>query len=229
MEKVYCYDINPYYTQGNTEHQRNIARWIANIENNITKLQTARKPENYIEVIRGEIKQLNTYTQYFNVELSAEQKNLISIGDSDGFKELAHKRQKAKKAELKRIEELGKPIYLAYNEAWRENREGDFIASLSDRKKADANKYVKTIGDKEPTLLRVNGNELETSKGIKMPIEVANRFYKWWLSKCAAPCADCGYKMLNYDVKRANKDELVVGCHNISAEEIQLIATKLGW
>lgn len=229
MEKLYCYDINSNYTQGNYEHQRNIARWVANIEGNVTKLQTARKPEKYIDAIKAEIAQLNAYTSYFNVELSEEQKTLLSIGDSDGFKELAHKRQEAKKAELKRIEELGKPIYLRYCEAWRENKVTELSELLSEREKADGNKYTRAIGDKLPTLLRVNGTELETSKGIKMSIEVAHRFYKWWLSKCENPCTDCGYKMLNYEVTRANKDGLVVGCHNIPASEIQLISIKLGW
>lgn len=79
------------------------------------------------------------------------------------------------------------------------------------------------------TLLRVVGDTVETSKGIKLSTAVAKRFYQWYMRIAPKGCKGCDYKMLDYPVTEANAERLVVGCHNIARSEIDYIAKQLNF
>ena len=75
----------------------------------------------------------------------------------------------------------------------------------------------------ESTLLRVSGSEIETSKGVKLPIDVAKRYLKLWQQKLI----NSSTKILDYAVRECNDKGLIVGCHNIPATEINYIASRI--
>jgi hypothetical protein len=80
------------------------------------------------------------------------------------------------------------------------------------------------------TYLRIQGANVETSKGITIPTDTARRFYLWYIGTAAAGgCQDCNKEILGYKVTQANAQGLVIGCHDITRTEIDKIATLLNW
>lgn len=72
-------------------------------------------------------------------------------------------------------------------------------------------------------LLRQNVDNLETSKGIVIPLHIAQRYYQQYRAKTL------GGTLSGYSVKEQTETHLIVGCHTIPNTEIELLAAKLNW
>jgi hypothetical protein len=82
--------------------------------------------------------------------------------------------------------------------------------------------------------LRVNKEtqRVETSQGVEIPLAVAKRAFDWILNVIAVSggCAgECGYKILDFEVKEVTRKYVVIGCHKIAAKEVNRIAEGQGW
>lgn len=229
-DKLYCYYVED---AKNGQHQRNIDAWLSNIDREAKKLLNARKPQIYLSKIEYQKDQLIKYVEFFKVKLTVAQKSKISFTNADEYKEaviIAKKKQD--KANFSTLA-TGKKVYNQRLIEWHKGTEYDFEKGLSQKQKDAANFYFRSIGgnDRNTTFLRFVDTQIETSKGIKMPVDTARRFYDYYIRIVkSGGCNDnCNYKMLDYEVKSATADGLVIGCHDISSEEISLLAAKLGW
>lgn len=226
-DKLFCYEL-PINERDISAHTQNLDIWVNNIKGNIKKLKTTKKPEIYISNINNEINLLICYQRYFNLKLTKEQKEIVSIKDKDGFLSLLKKEEKAKELFNKQILTKGKSIYNKSIEAWKQYRETNFKENLTDKEKSLLSSY-KNLTDLNLTYLRSNETEIETSKGIHIPLEVARRFYTWFNSVKVKGCTECNKEILGYSVNSANENGLIVGCHNVNILEITQIAKKNNW
>lgn len=225
LNKIYC--RNPLEVKYG-DHDKNIQYWVDNIVSIARSLATARKPEKYISQIEAEKEQLNKYLTYFKLKLSKAQSKLITFSDTQEFiqaqKDAANTLKRANAAKLK----LGEKVYFKRWELWR-----NFVSvedmNFTSKEQEAANFYNRTI-DGNITYLRTDGVMVFTSKGVKLPVSVAQRYFKYYLDIIKkGGCTDCDYKMLDYQVREASEKALIVGCHNMPMNEIQILAKKLNW
>lgn len=227
LNKVYC--ANPKDAV-NGYHEENIKWWINDIKDAFKSLATARKPQKYANAIESTLNQLETYCELFKVKFTAEQKKLLKLAKSD-FETLKGVSKEAQLIEVKakelKVKQAGK-AYAKYLELWR--KYADLSELLTDKERNLVN-YYKNNTDLNVTLLRTNSKEVETSKGVKIPIEIAKRIFVTYTKKVSdGGCVGCGdWKILEYNVTSADSNNLVVGCHNVARTEIDTIAKQMNW
>lgn len=71
--------------------------------------------------------------------------------------------------------------------------------------------------------LRVRENEVETTHGAKVPVIEARKLYR----ALKAGIDVAGQHIGHYTVTRLDKEEIVIGCHNIPLAEIERIAPQV--
>ena len=108
---------------------------------------------------------------------------------------------------------MGKKLYPTYINNFRNDIKLEFNAIEF---KA-VNKYYQSINS--PIVFKVKANEIESSKGVKIPIDIAKRYISRFLNG-EIKRAD---KILNYEVSKVKKDLIVIGCHNIFKAEIDYL------
>jgi hypothetical protein len=82
----------------------------------------------------------------------------------------------------------------------------------------------------EVTALRIKNDEIETSRGAKIPLEHAIRAYPILKRLHNGEAHDLGHhsiKLGHYTVNRVEKNDLIVGCHKIPFSEIYAMANQL--
>ena len=83
----------------------------------------------------------------------------------------------------------------------------------------------------EITALRIKGDEIETSRGAKIPVEHAIRAYpilkRLHERDSSVDISAHSIKLGHYSVNRVEKNDLIVGCHRIPFVEIYSIANQL--
>lgn len=181
---IYCF--NPEST-----HKQNFKSWQIEVENIGTKLLKAKKPEIYLSEISTIANKANKYAAFFNVAIPEGLQAAISIANKDDYKEYANKKAAFELAEIERHEiELQK----------RHKKE------LADWLKGKTNRlYVRNGQD----YLRLNEDRIETTQGVKIPLETGKRL--WQAIKDNK--LQVGAKVLDYTVDAVGK-EIKIGCHN---------------
>lgn len=110
----------------------------------------------------------------------------------------------------------------------------EFLKSLQLWESHEANSVrygVAPEGISNLAYLRLNEDltQIETSKGIEVPVAVAHRLFRHILSVLPAGCTDCQYSILNFNVDKISPEGLLVGCHFIPMSQIDKIAALLNW
>lgn len=223
---IYC--NNPYSAdQGN--HSENISDFEQIAKNIASCLPKSKKPEKYLSQIAEQKEMLMKYVEFFKIKPSAyKHLHYIHIVTKDGAivaaekdaKQLA-KEQKAR--EKQRIVQLAKQLEMDKERLfkWRKRQ-------IPYNDNTTLNIYAL-----KGTYLRFNkhSQEIETTKGVQIPIKVAERFYNWLKHQLAKGGCDgtCEHKILGYEVDTVNKEGIKVGCHDISWTEINAMAKKFKW
>jgi hypothetical protein len=228
-EIIYC--LNPDEAARNI-HERNIKQFLFEIDIIAKNLENARKPEKYFSQIESVKDQLNKYCSFFKIKLTKAQKSKISFTNAKEYKEAVIKANAAFKRENAAKYKLGQKVYLNGIAAWKEFKEEQYKKSLSAKEQTSYYYFIRESGlEVSITNLRTNGEVIQTTKHIELPVNVAKRYYNFYnrIVSNGGCKGNCNYKMLEYEVSEASKDFLVVGCHNIPASEIKEIAAKLNW
>lgn len=84
-----------------------------------------------------------------------------------------------------------------------------------------------------PTFLRLNRqrHRVETSKGVLVPIELADKLYEWYFKilRTGGCIGDCNYRFINCTVHTANDNMLRIGDHDMPVDEIAALCRELKW
>ena len=198
-------------------NQFNIDAFIGEIRKEAEKLIKAKKPEKYLLEIEYIKNHLNKYLQYFDLKLSKQQAEIIDIKSKEDFtQKIEIEKQKKLKADKKEIL-LGKKLYSIHVFNFRNNIKNDFTHN----EEKSIQKYYISVGC--PILFKIKENEIESSKGVKIPFEIAKRYINRFINSEIKPLD----KILNYEVNKVEKNLLVIGCHNIYRTEIDYLNTNL--
>lgn len=175
--------------------------WIARL---LVKAETAR--------LKGDVYRAEAYSIEQNLKKYAE---LIQLKyeplDLDHFKTEAIALDKARKVQEKirkaeKIKEQAEDL-----QRWRDGE--------------DVRSYF------EVTALRIKGDEIETTKGARIPLDHALRAFpllkRLHQKDASLDISKHAIKLGYYTVNRVEKDNLIVGCHSIPFSEIYAIAKKL--
>jgi hypothetical protein len=134
-----------------------------------------------------------------------------SCPDIDDLQELAIKADK----EAKALEKIRKAARIKEQEE----------ALINWRKGEDVRNHF------ELTALRIKDDEIQTTKGARIPLDHAVKFWgliKSWHEKGVSYVKDHhSIHLGNYSVNRFENDVLTVGCHSIPYSEIENIANQL--
>lgn len=170
----------------------------------------------------------NVYAKYFDITPTKTQ-----IKSLDGYVQLIAReydnwdtletQANAKTAERKAIKDAERALQDAKDAE-------EMINDFRTFKKRDIS-YRYISGN--TALLRYNPKtrRVETSKGVEIPVELAKRFYTWVQRtlKTGGCVGECNYKLMDFEVRAVNENELIVGCHTVAMSEADAIAKLLNW
>jgi hypothetical protein len=194
-------------------------------------LPNARKPEKYMAEIDSLKSELQKYIQFFDLKLSKEHKAKISFTNASEFIEASNKAKAVRLQEEKKLNKLGQKANEKYIAEWRNGNDENISKILTAKETTAYYFYLKTSSERIDTRLRISGDNIQTSKGINIPKDVAKRYYDFYnrIVKSGGCNGNCNYKMMDYEVKAATEERLIVGCHDIPVSEINYIANQLNW
>lgn len=169
-------------------------------------------------LVKGERARLNGdfyKSQAFNISENVKQyATLLELNytplDLGEYQKLAMEADKARKAQEK------------IRKAERVKQQAEDLAKW--RAGEDMRSYF------EVTALRIKGDEIETSRGAKIPLDHAIRAYPLLKRLHNGEAHDLSHhsiKLGHYTVNRVEKNDLIVGCHRIPFVEIYSIANQL--
>lgn len=197
-------------------HIKNIQQFEYEAKNISKNLPKSKKPEIYLSKIAHQRDLLNKYAKHFNLDLKQYALVYIYIESKDGQSKASEAEkiaiEKAEKARQKELEKKHKKEVKEFRTFKRER----IYTSIKGSDYLRFNKKTKRV---------------ETSQGVEIPAEIARRFYKWIKStiKAGGCSGECTQKILNYEVRYVNANEMQIGCHTISMGEVESIAKLLNW
>lgn len=82
-----------------------------------------------------------------------------------------------------------------------------------------------------PTLLRVDGDDMQTSKGVRVPLTEAHKAYLFAMLKRSDEWRRNGetFGIGMYQLDSVTSEGIVAGCHRISWAEVDRFASVMGW
>lgn len=200
------------------EHRKNLDSFVENVLTFENKRQRARTEENkdfYEMQARKEVEQLTQYIELFKIKPLKKYRLLI---ESDDISETTEaERTRREKAE-KRAKAKAKKAEKDKLKRWKN---GENINIFT--------------GHQGHELLRIKGDQIETSKGIKLSFEEGKRLFnivnKVKGQKENFTPVNRALKVNNYYSVDyiSTKGDLKAGCHFIKWEEIQETAKNLNW
>jgi hypothetical protein len=81
------------------------------------------------------------------------------------------------------------------------------------------------------TALRVNGTEVESNRGARLPLGIAKRVFDRIKNQLDAG-TDCKFENMTagpYELREISDGHLQIGCHYIPLSEVRLLAVSCGW
>lgn len=228
-------------------HNKNIDQWIHEVEYQL-KDMAGKKQQRSRDRIAAEIEaarqQAREYICYFDIKLTKTQQKKLYEATAGDFEAMVKRQQAAEKRKREELIKKGVAMHPVWLEAWRKDG-SDWQWRRDNNIKDELWRAIEAVEEasypgntrlrvmrytveENKTMPRV---EVQTSKGICIPVDVAHRYYRKYLAVVKAGGCDnnCDYKMLDYPVRMMSEERLVIGCHDIARSEIDYVAGELGW
>lgn len=203
---IYC--ENPDFTI-----KDNITAYEKRIKETLLGLDRARKLEKYIEPAKNILEQCKKYCQFFNIKVPKKITKLIEKAESGKYAEYLAKERIRIENEKRKEEEAKFKLFSTNLKKWR---------------KGDGNRlYGHATGF---DYLRFNGQRIETSQGVEIPIETAKKSFNFIMKSVKVGGVDKPeHKILNWNINKITTDFIQIGCHKIEIAEINLMAKQMKW
>lgn len=196
MNVIRCLKVDICSKDATHQHHANFNYWLQRTEICLNKLQTARKPENYLLEISGLKEQAEKYAAYFEIPIPLSLTIAFAISNKKEYVEYLDK-----KADIIKAEEIKKAARerKKHREALRNWEEGK-----------TARLYVRDGYDYLRYSNRVDGGAfIETTQGVTIPLPIAKAFYQ----KVKNGSIKTGDTIIDYEVSEVGKDFIQIGCH----------------
>jgi hypothetical protein len=215
ISKIFCYSPT---SAAEGSHKLNLEDFNNRSKDISHSLANARKPAIYLNQIAHERSLFEKYCNHFGIKITKKLQALypyVFIESLEAGKEATAAERKAMELERKRQKKEA---------ALRLQKEiQDF------RNFERSNLYTRQGFD----LLRYNAEKsrIETSQSVQIPLQVAKGLYLEFKNVSnGAKCTLCGSLFMErYNISQISKEGIVIGCHNIKADEINLLAASLNW
>lgn len=208
------------------EHAQNVVKMFEYISGLFNGLQSARKKTALANSITLHMSELEKYVDVFGVKLLKYQKDTIAANKAVISRNL----DKWVENEAERRKIANAPENAIKREKAKAKK---FAEQIQKFRNFEVKDLSHSLGLGNTALLRYNTEKqrVETSKGVQIPVELAKRFYKWvkMTIKKGGCIGDCNYKILDFEVRAVNENELIVGCHTVAMSEADAIANLLKW
>jgi hypothetical protein len=160
-------------------------------------LLKAKKPEKYLSLALGLISRYNTYGEKFGFKNQSESLlGLIKYFQSDfsDLKDIIKENIKAERIKKERLLNEYKRAFYSFEpfEGLRNQLNLDY------------------------DLIRLNGENIETSQNVRVPLEEAKNLFKRFLNGENIKGEKIGY----YTITKADPDLIKIGCHNLKPSDI---------
>lgn len=176
---IYVPEVQPH---GRVYHQKAFEQWHEEIKFIISnELARARKPEKYIFKIQVIVAKAKRYAEFFDLELP---ESLANVDYSVSEEQIKAIKQRVKEERARKA-------------AWEKEKIDEWLRG--ERCGALNTKYQ---------YLRVKDGRVETSKNVKIPLELAKKFYE----RIKDGLLKCGDTILYYRVDSVG-DIIKIGCH----------------
>lgn len=186
-------------------HEENFKFWAKNADDfGASKLLTARKPEKYLQILSDVQKVSTKYAEFFGLEIPEYLQAVISIKDKSEYSKFTESKTEYEKAEKKRQLKQQKKEFKEAIQKWLSNETSRI--------------YTKYKFD----FLRVNGDRIETTQAVQIPLEIAKRLY----NKIKDGSAIVGDKIMNYTINEIG-NEVKIGCHTFKRSYLLNFGSKL--
>lgn len=182
----------------------------------LDKLKNARKPELYLSQGQRLIIAYKAYCDYIGQKYDKEIKALFPLFEGEAYKDYAEKLKAMEAKELKEIMTIGKRAYLKDIEAWQNFVSYENRPKHSPKEQSFKDKYKHSVGRLDYLRLNKNTSEIETSQGVRIPINEGKRLFNL-IKRGANIVGDTVDKRFKVDKFNG---VMVVGCHTIDKGEI---------
>ena len=197
IKKIYC--ANP-----EASHEDNFKAWINSAKISALKLAKAKKPEIYLNELNWTAREASKYADFFGINVPETLQTLVNMKDKAEYKEYAKKQAEETAKEAQRI--------------------------IKERKKKFKESFKKWLSCEIPYLyerlgfdfLRLNDDRIETTQGVKIPIELAKRLY----INIKTGTIKEGDKLLNYTIDKVGA-QIKIGCHTFQKSYLLKFGAQL--
>ena len=185
----------------------NFEAWQRQAESEAKQLTTCRKPEKYLSEISRIANQVNTYATFFGYTVPEALQAVLNIGNKEQYQQFAAKKEAYKLAEEKRQAKENKKLHKKQLQEFI-NFERNTL-------------YVRNGFDY--LRLSFDGLQVETTQGVKMPVDYAAKLYNRIASNEIKP----GDKVLQFEVIEVTKQTIKIGCHNFEIKYLLSFGAQL--
>jgi len=187
-------------------------------------LAKAKKPAIYFDQITYQKNLFDRYCAAFKIKTKKKDYPSLNIQPTPEDLAKIKKQAAAEKARREKAEAAAEAKLMIHLNYWLQG------LKYNDLDPERGDQLIPAPHGLKHTYLRIQGANVETSKGITIPTDTARRFYLWYVGTAAAGgCQNCNKEILGYKVTQANAQGLVIGCHDITRTEIDKIAALLNW
>jgi hypothetical protein len=219
--KIYCSDPEAAI---NGRHSNNLKTFETMAWAATKNLAKAKKPSIYFDQITYQKNLFDRYCAAFKIKTKKKDYPSLNIQPTPEDLAKIKKQAAAEKERKEKAEAAAEAKTMLQLNYWLQG------LKYSDLDPERGDQLIPAPHGLKHTYLRIQGANVETSKGITIPTDTARRFYLWYIGTAAAGgCENCNKEILGYKVTQANAQGLVIGCHDITRTEIDKIATLLNW
>jgi hypothetical protein len=185
LDTIYC-----YYPNGS--HLDNFNAFLKDVESISKSLLTARKPQIYINKIDSVKNMVERYANFFETQIPTTLNEALNIVNLETYqtyvanKETFEKQEKAKQERAKKLQ---------------------FKKDLKNWMQGKTHVLYNRLNNLD--YLRTKDNRLETSQGVKIPIELFKRLKNAYINNTIK----IGDKVLEYTINNIDKTHVQIGCH----------------
>ncbi len=208
------------------DHNKNGLYLVQKVKNQIEKLQRSRT---HIVWLNGEIQlainAAHEYLKAFKKEIKIEIRKEISGLDAYHNKHITPELLKSKIDKENEYKAKEGERQKARDIRAAEHRRIMFLEESERLALWQEGKYSGSFSYNAPTLLRIKGQEIETTKGASVPLIEARKFWNTLGRKENV----IGMRLGHYTVDGLEGSTLTVGCHKIPLREVYRMAKALNW
>ncbi len=194
---------------------KNVKSWLDRIKNLQEEFSKFRRRFSIQRKIGEEFSYLVSFCDNFGIALNGLLKKRVEGYLIEGLSEIYNNWNAFRAAEQLKAMRRQETEIKNQLEDWRHHQTNRFAGDV--------------IGNLAFLRFARKGGEIETSKGIFVPIPVAKRFWLFVQRQLQSGDNLGVCKFMQYKVDEVSESRIIVGCHTISMSEVEYIAKSLNW